>query len=43
MNGNELPQALLYVLVEERGQFVRFTGRQHPFAQTAMNYPVILR
>src|ERR1019366_3547241 len=42
VNGNELPQALLYMLVEAGGKFVRVTGRQRAFAQAAMDYRVEL-
>ena len=42
VNRNELPQALLHVLVEARGKFVRVTGGYRAFTQTAMNYAVEL-
>ena len=42
VNWNELPQAVLDVLVEARGKFVRVTRGYRAFAQTAMNYAVEL-
>ena len=42
VNGNELPQTILYMLVETGGKFERVNGGQRAFAQAAMNYPVEL-
>src|SRR6266478_7505684 len=38
VDGNEVPQSVLYVLGEAQGQFARITGRRRAFTQAAMKY-----